>query len=68
MSSASEFSIPVKIIFGPGKLAEAGTQIAGLGRKAQAADTFTYMKGIVDLNQATADVADARRILREALS
>ncbi len=34
MSSAFEFSIPVKIIFGPGKLAEAGAQIAGLGRKA----------------------------------
>lgn len=35
---------------------------------ALAAETFTYMKGIADLNPAKADVADARRILTESLS
>jgi alcohol dehydrogenase len=32
-----------------------------------AADTFTYMKGIADLNPAKAEVADARRILTAAV-
>jgi hypothetical protein len=33
-----------------------------------AADVFTSMKGITGLNPAAADVVDARRILRDAVS
>lgn len=58
MSSVFEFSIPVKIIFGPGKLAEAGAQIAGLGRKALlVCDPFFSKNGLAERVRKTASEA-----------
>ncbi len=49
MSSAFEFSIPVKIVFGPGKLATSGAQIAALGKKALlVCDPFFAKNGLAD--------------------
>lgn len=58
MSRTFEFSIPVKIIFGPGKLSETGAQISGLGRKALlVSDPFFSKNGLAERVRKTASEA-----------